>query len=186
MIGVQNLRKGITFIDHDGNILKVLDYQHVKLGRGNAVVKVKVRNIRTGATLEKTFLTGGRVEDVRLDNRSVQYLYRDEDFYYFMDIETYEQSSLSGETLGEATKFLKEGIKVELATYNSEPIDIVLPTTVDLRVVETSPSFKGDTASGGGKPATLETGLVVQVPFFVNIDDTVRVDTRDASYVTRV
>lgn len=186
MIGVQDLRKGTTFIDDDGNLYRVLEYQHVKLGRGNAVIKTKLRNLKTGATIERTFQSGGRVQDVRLDHHQVQYLYNDGENYHFMDLETYEQPVLSKEMLGEAAKYLKENVTVDLLTYDGKPIEVELPTTVDLKVVETAPGFKGDTATGGGKPATLETGVVVTVPFFVNVGDTVRVDTRDGSYVTRV
>ncbi|MCX7840219.1 MAG: elongation factor P [Anaerolineae bacterium] len=186
MIGVQDLRKGTTFIDDDGNLYRVLEFQHVKLGRGNAVIKTKLRNLKTGATIERTFQSGGRVQDVRLDHHQVQYLYNDGENYHFMDLETYEQPVLSKEMLGDAAKYLKENVTVDLLTYDGKPIEIELPTTVDLKVVETAPGFKGDTATGGGKPATLETGLVITVPFFVNVGDTVRVDTRDGSYVTRV
>ena len=186
MMGVQDLRKGTTFMDADGNLYKVLDFQHNKQGRGNASIKCKLRNIKTGSTTDKTFQSGARVEDVRLDTRNVQYLYHDGDAYHFMDTETYEQPVLSKELLGEAAQFLKENIMVELLTYEGAPIEVELPTTVDLKVTETAPGFKGDTASGGGKPATLETGVIVTVPFFVSVGDTVRVDTRDGSYVTRV
>lgn len=186
MIGVQDLRKGTTFIDDDGNLYRVLEYQHVKLGRGNAVIKTKLRNLKTGATIERTFQSGGRVQDVRLDHHQVQYLYNDGENYHFMDLETYDQPVLSKEMLGDAAMYLKENVTVDLLTYEGKPIEIELPTTVDLKVIETAPGFKGDTASGGGKPATLETGVVVTVPFFVNVGDTVRVDTRDGSYVTRV
>ncbi len=186
MIGVQDLRKGTTFIDDDGNLYVVLDYLHNKQGRGNATIKTKLRNLRTGATIEKSFQSGGRVQDVRLDTHQVQFLYRDGDLYHFMDTETYDQTALSAETLGEHAQYLKEGITVELLTYDNQPIDVELPTTVDLKVVETAPGYKGDTASGGGKPARLETGVTITVPFFVNVGDTVRVDTRDGSYVTRV
>lgn len=186
MIGVQDLRKGTTFIDEDGNLYKVLEFQHVKLGRGNAVIKTKLRNIKTGATVDKNFQSGGRVQDVRLDHHTVQYLYNDGENYHFMDVETYEQPAIPKDVLGDAAKFLKENVTVELLTYEGKPIEVELPTTVDLKVVETAPGFKGDTATGGGKPATLETGVVVTVPFFVNVGDTVRVDTRNGSYVTRV
>ncbi len=186
MIGVQDLRKGTTFIDDDGNLYRVLEYQHVKQGRGNATIKTKLRNVKTGSTIDKSFQSGGRVQDVRLDHHTVQYLYNDGETYYFMDTETYEQPALSKDLLGESAMFLKENIVAELMTYEGQPIEVELPTTVDLKVKETAPGFKGDTASGGGKPATLETGVVITVPFFVNVGDTVRVDTRDGSYVTRV
>jgi len=186
MIGVQDLRKGTTFIDEDDNLYRVLDYQHVKQGRGNATIKTKLRNVRTGATIDKNFQSGGRVQDVRLDHQTVQYLYNDGETYHFMDTKTYEQPILSADMLGEHAQFLKENIMVDLLTYDGQPIEVELPTTVDLKVTETAPGFKGDTASGGGKPATLETGVVITVPFFVAVGDTVRVDTRDGSYVTRV
>ncbi len=186
MIGVQDLRKGTTFIDDDGNLYRVLEYQHVKQGRGNATIKTKLRNVKTGSTIDKSFQSGGRVQDVRLDHHTVQYLYNDGETYFFMDTETYEQPGLSKDLLGESAQFLKENIVAELMTYEGQPIEVELPTTVDLKVVETAPGFKGDTASGGGKPATLETGVVITVPFFVGVGDTVRVDTRDGSYVTRV
>ncbi len=186
MIGVQELRKGTTFVDDDGNIYRVLEYQHVKMGRGNAVIKTKLRNVKSGSTVDKNFQSGGRVQDIRLDHHTVQYLYNDGAVYHFMDTETYEQPGISATLIGEAAQFMKENINVELLTYDGQPIEVELPTTVDLKVVETAPGFKGDTASGGGKPAKLETGVVITVPFFVNVGDTVRVDTRDGSYVTRV
>jgi elongation factor P len=186
MIGVQDLRKGTTFIDDDGNLYRVLEYQHVKQGRGNATIKTKLRNVKTGSTIDKNFQSGGRVQDVRLEHQTVQYLYNDGDTYHFMNTETYEQPIIPTELLGESAKFLKENIMVDLLTYEDKPIEVELPTTVDLKVVDAAPGFKGDTASGGGKPATLETGVVVTVPFFVNVGDVVRVDTRDGSYVTRV
>jgi elongation factor P len=186
MIGVQDLRKGVTFIDDDGNLYVVLEYQHVKMGRGNAVVKTRVRNIRTGAVVDKSFQTGGRVQDVRLDHHTVQYLYNDGEMYHFMDTETFDQITLDQNTIGNAAQFMKENTNVELLTYEGQPIEIELPTSVELKIVETPPGFKGDTASGGGKPATLETGVVVTVPFFVNVGDTIRVDTRTGEYLTRV
>ncbi len=186
MIGVQDLRKGTTFIDEDGNLYKVLEYQHVKQGRGNATIKTRLRNIRTGGTIDKNFQSGGRVQDVRLDHHTAQYLYNDGETYHFMDTETYEQPAIPKEILGDAAKFLKENVTVELLTYEGKPIEVELPTAVDLKVIETAPGFRGDTASGGGKPATLETGVVITVPFFVNVGDTVRVDTRTGEYLTRV
>ncbi len=186
MMGVQDLRKGTTFVDDDGNLYVVLDYLHNKQGRGNASIKTKLRNLRTGATVDKTFQSGSRVQDVRLETQQVQFLYRDGDMFHFMDTETYEQPVLSEELLAEHAGYLKEGTTVELLTYEGQPIDIELPTTVDLKVVETPPGVKGDTASGGGKPAKVETGVSVTVPFFVNVGDVIRVDTRTGDYVTRV
>ncbi len=186
MIGVQDLRKGTTFTDDDGNLFVVLDYQHNKQGRGNATINIKARNLRTGANIQKSFQSGSRVQDVRLETQKVQFLYHDGDHYVFMDNETYEQPMLSEELLGEHARWLTEGITVELLTYEGKPIDVELPTTVELQVVETPPAYKGDTASGGGKPATLSTGAKVNVPYFISTGDTIRVDTRTGEYVTRV
>lgn len=185
MIPATHLRKGTTFL-LDGELYKVLSYQHHKPGRGNAFVRTTLRNLRTGATVERTFLSGDRFQDVRLDHRTVQYLYNDGDYYYFMDTETFEQVPLSAAVLGEAVNYLKEGMELELSSYEGEPIDIELPTTVDLEVVEAEPGFTGDTATGATKQVTVETGLKVQTPLFVEVGDVIRVDTRDGSYVTRV
>jgi len=185
MIGVEDLRKGVTF-ELDGEIYRVLDYQHQKLGRGNAIIKTKLRNLRTGATVDRSFSSGNRVNDIRLESRTVQYLYSDGSLYHFMDTDTYEQPVLTAEALGDAINYLTEGLVLTLESYEGEPLDVELPTTVDLEVVETAPSFKGDTASGGGKPAVLQTGITIQVPFFIEKGDVVRVDTRTGEYVTRV
>jgi elongation factor P len=184
MIDVNELRKGVTF-EMDGELYKVLEYQHHKPGRGKAVIRTTIRTLRSGATIEKKFISGVRVQDIRLDHHTVQYLYHDGDLYYFMDTETYEQPALSGAVLGEAVSYLADGLILELSTYEGEPIDIELPITVDLKVTETEPGFKGDTASSATKPATLETGLVVPVPLFIEVGDVVRVDTRTGAYITR-
>ncbi|MGQ9628133.1 MAG: elongation factor P [Anaerolineae bacterium] len=185
MIDVNDLRKGVTFTI-DGELYRVLDYQHHKPGRGNAVIRTTVRNLRTGTIIEKKFISGDRVQDVRLDHHTVQYLYNDGDLYYFMDTETYEQPALPAEVLGDAVNYLTDGLTLELSTYEGEPIEIELPTAVELRVVKTEPGFKGDTASSATKPAKLETGLVIQVPLFIEEGEVVRVDTRTGEYVTRV
>ncbi len=185
MIDVNQLRKGVTF-EMDGALWRVLDYQHHKPGRGNAIIRTKLRNLRTGATLERNFLSGDRVQDVRLETREVQYLYNDGHIYYFMDTETYEQPALNADLLEDVIPYLKENTVLEIVSYEGEALGVELPTTVDLEVTFTEPGFKGDTASGGNKPATLETGLTVQVPLFVNTGDVIRVDTRTGEYVTRV
>ncbi len=185
MISVTDLRKGVA-CELDGELYRVLEYSHHKPGRGSAVIRTKMRNLRTGAIIDRNFISGDRVQDVRLEEREVQYMYHDDRFYHFMDTETYEQPILSAEVLGEAIDYLTDGLVLEILTYEGEALDINLPTTVDLEVAETPPGFKGDTASGGGKPATLSTGLTVTVPFFVEPGDTVRVDTRTGEYVTRV
>jgi elongation factor P len=185
LIGVTELRKGTTF-ELDGDLLRVIDYHHAKPARGNAYIRTKVRNLRTGAILEKTFVSGDRVQDIRLDHRTVQYLYNDGTHYYFMDVESFEQIPLSKEVLGDVVNYLVEGLNLELSSYQGEPLDIEPPITVDLEVTHTEPGFKGDTASSATKPATVSTGLVLQVPLFVNEGDIIRIDTRDGSYVTRV
>jgi elongation factor P len=185
MIDVNELRKGVTF-ELDGELYKVLDYQHHKPGRGKAIIRTTILNLRTGVSIDKNFISGDRVQDIRLDHHNVQYLYSDGDLYYFMDTETYEQPSLSAETLGEAVNYLTDGLTLELSTYEGEPIDIELPITVELEVVEAPPGFAGDTATGATKEVTLETGLKVQVPLFVEKGDHIRVDTRTGEYLTRV
>ena len=185
MIDVNDLRKGVTFV-FDNNLYKVLDYHHHKPGRGNATIRIKARDLRSGTTLEKTFQSGDRVQDVRLDYHTVQYLYNDGDLYYFMDTETFEQPGIQGKILGEAAGFLKEGMEVKLTFYNNEPIDIELPTTVDLKVIYAEAAVRGDTATGVTKRVKVETGAEVDVPMFVNEGSIIRIDTRDGTYVTRV
>jgi elongation factor P len=185
MIDVNELRKGVNFV-LDGNLYKVLDYQHNKPGRGNATIRIKARDIRKGTTLEKTFQSGDRVQDVRLEYHNVQYLYNDGDLFYFMDLETFEQPGIKRSIIGDSTGFLKEGMEIKLTFYDSEPIDIELPTSVDLKVTRAEAAVRGDTATGVTKRVTTETGQEVQVPYFVNEGDTIRVDTRTGTYVTRV
>lgn len=185
MIDVNELRKGVTFTI-DGDLYKVVDYQHNKPGRGKATIRTKTRNLRTGTLREQTFNSGDRVQDIRLDHRTVQYLYDDGQFLYFMDTETYEQFPLPDAVLEEAKPYLIENLEIELVSYEGEPIDIDLPITVDLEVIDAPPGFAGDTASGATKDVTLETGLSVQVPLFINNGDVLRIDTRDGRYVTRV
>jgi elongation factor P len=185
MIDVNELRKGTTF-EYDGNLYKVMDYHHHKPGRGNATIRVKTFNLRTGTNLEMTFTSGDRVQDVRLDFHNVQYLYNDGQFYHFMDLETYEQPAISIEMIGDASDYLKEGMEVKLTFYEGEPIDIELPLTVDLEVVEAELAVRGDTATGVTKKVVTETGLQVQVPNFVEVGDIIRVNTNDGSYITRV
>jgi len=184
MIDVNDLRKGVTF-ELDGQLFKVLEYSHHKPGRGNATIRVKARNLRTYTTLEKTFQSGDRVQDVRLDFHNVQYLYSDGDFYHFMDQETFEQPAVKGDVLGGDALYLKEGTQVKLTFYDGEPIDMELPTSVDLKVVHADVAIRGDTATGVTKKVKVETGLEVTVPQFVVEGDVIRVDTRDGSYVTR-
>lgn len=185
MIDVNDLRKGVTF-ELDGNLFKVLEYSHHKPGRGNATIRIKARNLRSGANIEKTFNSGDRVEDARLDFHNVSYLYFDGDFYHFMDGETFEQPAVKGDILGESAGFLKEGMECKLTFYQGEPLDIELPTSVDLKVTAAETAIRGDTATGVTKKVTVETGMQVQCPNFVKEGDTIRVDTRTGEYVTRV
>lgn len=185
MITANDLRRGIT-IEWEGELYRVVEYQHSFVGRGSANVRVKLRNLRTGAITDHTFSPDQRFSDFRLELREVQYLYTDGHLYYFMDTETYEQPALPAEALGNAVNYLRENMTLQLAFYKGEPIEINLPTTVDLKVIEAPPGFAGDTATGATKRVTTETGLKVQVPLFVEEGDVIRVDTRTGEYVTRV
>jgi elongation factor P len=185
MIDVNELRKGVTF-ELDGSLYKVLDYEHHKPGRGKATIRIKARNLQSGTILEKTFPSGDRVQDIRLDYHNVQYLYNDGELYHFMDLETYEQPTIHLNIIGEAAQYLKEGLTVKLTFYNNQPLDIELPITVDLEVVSAETAVRGDTATGVTKKVVTETGLEVQVPNFVSEGDVIRVDTRNGAYVTRV
>ena len=185
MIDVNELRKGVTF-ELDGQLYKVLDYSHNKPGRGAATIRIKARNLLTGANIEKTFNSGNTVQDVRLDYHNVQYLYSDGGFYNFMDNETFEQPAIKADVLGDDALYLTEGMEVKLTFYKGEAIDIELPTSVDLEVTESEMAIRGDTATGVTKKVRVQTGLQVQVPNFVEVGDTIRVDTRTGDYVTRV
>jgi len=185
MIGPGELRKGIA-IELDGQLYYVLDYQHIKMGRGSAQVRLRLRDVRAGHTIERTFQASDKFQRERLDHHPVQYLYNDGNLYYFMDQETFEQYSLSPPQLGDALNYLKENQELEILTHGEDPIGVELPTSVELTVAETGPAFKGDTAQSGNKPAKLETGVTVQVPLFVNNGDVVKVDTRTGAYLERV
>jgi elongation factor P len=185
MIDTGDLRKGLTF-DLDGRLVKVIDFAHNKQGRGSAQVRMTLRDLRTGSLTQHTVQAGAKFPQVRLERRHVQYLYPDGDQLHFMDTESYDQIVLGAATLGDAARFIRENDVVDLLTYNDEPIDVELPPAVILAVTDTDPGLKGDTASGATKPATLETGLVVNVPLFVNIGDTLKVDTRSGEYIERV
>jgi len=184
MIDVNELRKGVTF-ELDGHLFKVLDYSHNKPGRGSATIRVKARNMFTGANIEKTFNSGQSVQDVRLEYHNVQFLYSDGEFYHFMDNETFEQPAIKGDILGDSVPYLTEGLEVKLTFYKGEAIDVELPTSVDLEVVESDMAIRGDTATGVTKKVRVQTGLQVQVPNFVNVGDVIRVDTRTGEYITR-
>ena len=185
MIDTGDLRKGIT-LDIDGRLVKVIDYAHNKQGRGSAQVRMTLRDLRTGSTTQQTVQSGARFNPVRLERQHVQYLYNEGGHFHFMDTDTFEQVALDESSLGDTIKYIKENDVVDLMTYNGEPIDLELPSAVNLRIEQTDPGFKGDTATGGTKPATLETGLVVSVPLFVSVGDLIKVDTRSGEYIERV
>ena len=185
MAEVQTLRRGNIF-EEDSQLWRVLEYQHIKVARGGATIRVKLRNLRTGSTVEKTYNNGSRVNDVRLDKAEVQYLYTDGELYHFMNTDTFEQIALTPEALEGIVEFLTDNQIVVLETYEREPINIELPTTVDLRVVWAEAAVAGDTANTPSKQVELETGCRLQVPMFVQDGDVIRVDTRTGDYVTRV
>jgi elongation factor P len=185
MISTGDLKKGVA-IELDGELWQILDYHHIKMGRGSAQVRITLRNIKRGQTVERSFQAGTKWPRASMERRPVQFLYREDDDYHFMDTDTYDQFALRGEQLGDAVQYLKDGMMVDRTTYQGETIGVELPVTVDLQVMSTEPGYAGDTASGARKPATLESGLTVQVPLFVGEGDVVRVDTRTGEYQTRV
>ena len=184
MISSGDLRKGIT-IELDGKLYQVIDYQHVKMKR-TALTRLKLRDIRDGHTIEQTFQTTEKFTRARLDYRAMQYLYNEGDLYYFMDEESFEQMPLSASQLGDTLNYLKEGMSLEISSYKGELVGVELPITVELKVIDTDPGFKGNTATAGNKPAKLETGITIQVPLFINKGDIIKVDTRTGSYLERV
>jgi elongation factor P len=185
VISTGELKKGAT-IELDGKLYSIMDYSHIKMGRGSAQVRIKFRDVRSGAIIEQTFQAGTKFNRARVERREMQYLYSDDQFYYFMNTETFEQIPVSAEKVGDANKYLKENDTCEVVLYGDEVIGIELPITVELTVVQTDPGFKGDTATGGTKPATLETGLVVQVPLFIEEGTKIRVNTDSGTYIERV
>ncbi|MSD83679.1 elongation factor P [Lactobacillus curvatus] len=184
MLSVNDFKNGLT-IEFDNNLWRIVEFQHVKPGKGGAFVRSKLKNLRTGANQEKTFRSTEKVEKAIIDTKSMQYLYADGDNHVFMDTETYEQLELPAAQINDELKYLKENMQVSIMMYGSETLGIELPNTVDLTVAATEPGVRGDTSSGGTKPATLETGLVVQVPFFVNEGDLLTINTSDGSYISR-
>ncbi|HEY1169190.1 MAG TPA: elongation factor P [Candidatus Limnocylindrales bacterium] len=185
MISTSDLRKGVA-IELDGELWQILDYHHIKMGRGSAQVRIKLRNIKRGQTVERSFQAGEKWPRAQMDHRQIQFLYKDGSDYYFMETESYEQFSLTAEQLDDAVNYLKESMLLDRTSYEGETIGVELPVTVDLKVIETEPGFAGDTQSGARKPATMETGLTIQVPIFVNEGDLIRVDTRTGEYQTRL
>lgn len=185
MIDTSDFRNGLSIIV-DGEIYIIVEFQHVKPGKGGAFVRTKLKNVRTGGVIDKTFRAGERMEQAVLERRPMQYLYSMDGDYCLMDMETFDQISVDKSVFGEAIKYLKEGQEVTALVHEGAIIGVELPFTVELEVTETDPGVRGDTASGGSKPARLETGAVVQVPFFVSVGDVIRVDTRTDAYLERV
>jgi elongation factor P len=184
-ITTNDLKNGIT-LELDGVLFQVVEFQHVKPGKGGAFVRSKIRNLRTGAVIDRTFNAGIRVEQAILERKDMQFLYRDGDEYVFMDLESYDQQHVSPVALGDAADYMVENSVAIIAFYNGDIVTVEIPASVELTIAETEPGIQGDRVSGARKPATLETGKVIQVPLFVNIGDKVKVDTRSGDYITRV
>ena len=185
MIAATDIKKGMV-IELEGQLYSILDFQHIKVGRGSAQIRIKMKDIQAGHTTERTFQAGEKFNQVQLELSNAQYLYQDSDFHYFMDIKSFEQIPLTADQLGDTfRKYFKEGLILVILRHGDKAVGIEMPLTVDLKVTETGPSFKGNTAQSGTKPATLETGIIVQVPFFLNVGDVIRVDTRTGSYIER-
>ncbi|MFD1429917.1 MULTISPECIES: elongation factor P [Lacticaseibacillus] len=184
MISVNDFKNGLT-IEVDGDLWRIVEFQHVKPGKGSAFVRSTLKNLRTGAVQEKTFRSTEKVGKAQIDTKTMQYLYADGDSYVFMDTDTYEQLTLPGDEIRDELKFIKENMEVKIMMHGSETLGVDLPNVVDLEVVDTEPGIRGNTSSGGSKPATMETGLVVQVPFFINKGDKLTINTQDGSYISR-
>ena len=185
MISTNDFHTGVT-IEFDGDIFTVLEFQHVKPGKGQAFVRSKLKNLRTGSIVDKTFRAGEKVQKAHMERKDMEYLYRDGDDFHVMDMESYEQITLTAGQIGDGVKYMKENDRLNVVVHNEEVLGVDVPITVFLKITEAEPGIKGDTASGATKPATLETGLVVQVPLFINEGDTIKIDTRTGYYVERV
>ena len=180
-----DFRNGIT-IEYDNNVYQIIEFQHVKPGKGAAFVRTKLKDIKNGGVVEKTFRPTEKCPQARIDRKDMQYLYNDGDLYYFMDVETYDQISLSAENVGDSLKFVKENEMVKICSHNGDVFAIEPPLFVELEITETEPGFKGNTATGATKPATVETGAIVYVPLFVEQNDKIKIDTRTGEYLSRV
>ena len=184
MISSNDLRPGTT-VELDGDAWNVVEFQHVKPGKGAAFVRTKLKNVKSGSVVEKTFRAGEKLAKANLEKKEMQFTYAADDEYFLMDLETFDTIPVPAAKLGDSTKWLKEDMKVELLYFQGNIVGVSIPNFVELKIIDTPPGVKGDTASGGGKPATVETGAVVQVPFFVNVDDVIRIDTRTGEYLDR-
>lgn len=186
MITTNQLKNGMALELENGVLFEILEFQHVKPGKGPAFVRTKLRNLKTDSIIDRTFRAGEKVKPAHLDHKRAQYLYKDGESYVFMDTSTYEQYQLPSSKVGDHTKYLKENMEVQISFYQGKATIMEIPLSVELKVIQTDPGFKGDTATGGTKPATLETGVVVQVPLFIEIGSVVKIDTRTGQYITRV
>lgn len=184
MISSNDFRTGVT-VELDGSVWRVVEFLHVKPGKGSAFVRTKLKNVQTGNTVEKTFRAGETVPQANLEKRTMQYTYKDGDEFVFMDMQTYEETRMNSESLGDRINFLKEEMEVNVIFWDEKVLEIELPTSVVLEITDTDPGVKGDTATGGTKPATVETGAQVMVPLFISIGEKIKVDTRDGSYLGR-
>jgi len=185
MYDTSDIRKGLKFL-LDGDPYTVVDFQFVKPGKGTAFTRTRIKNLITGAVLERTFRTGEKLEPANIEERQMQFLYKEGDDYHFMDTDTYDQLFMSSDDVGDAAKFMPENLTVAVMCFNDRPVDITLPNFVELEVVGAEPGMKGDTASGATKPATLSTGAVINVPLFINEGEILRIDTRTCEYIERV
>ncbi len=185
MVAASDFRNGVT-IEFEGGIYTIIEFQHVKPGKGAAFVRTKLKNIKTGGVIEKTFRPTEKVENALIERKDMQYLYSDGDLYHFMDNESYEQIALNKDTLGDALKFVKENETVKILSHNGEVFGVEPPLFVELEITETEPGFKGDTAQGATKPAVVETGATVYVPLFINQGEKIKIDTRTGEYLSRV
>ena len=185
MISAGDFRNGVT-IELEGNIFQIIEFQHVKPGKGAAFVRTKLKNIKSGGVVEKTFRPTEKCPTARIDRKDMQYLYNDGDLFYFMDNESYEQIAIAKDAIGDALKFVKENEMCKVCSHNGNVFAVEAPLFVELMITETEPGFKGDTATGTTKPATVETGATVQVPLFVDQGETIKIDTRTGEYLSRV
>ncbi len=185
MVSAGDFRNGLT-IELEGNVYQVIEFQHVKPGKGAAFVRTKLRNIKNGGVVERTFRPTEKCEQAHIERKDMQYLYGDGDLYYFMDVETYDQIALNEDAIGDALKFVKENEMVKMLSHNGEIFSVEPPLFVELAVTETEPGFRGDTSTGATKPATVETGATLNVPLFVEIGDVLKIDTRTGEYLSRV
>lgn len=185
MISAGDFRNGIT-LEIEGNVVQIIEFQHVKPGKGAAFVRTKLRNVINGGVVERTFRPTEKFPAARIDRVDMQYLYSDGDLFHFMNVDTYDQIALSSETIGDALKFVKENEMVKVCSYNGNVFSVEPPLFVELEITDTEPGFKGDTATGASKPATVETGATISVPLFVEIGDKVKIDTRTSEYLSRV